>query len=203
MLQEQRKGSWIQLFSGLAFYPLDPRSDEFTLVDIAHALSLENRFSGHSREPYSVAEHSVRVSILMEELANNYEWALPEVVNAGMVGLAHDGEEGLGWRDIARPIKHQPEFEFYRQLSENCQAEVWLKFGVFLNPEVSALTHKADAILLATEKRDLMDPPKYPWGPLPNPLQEKITPWPWQVAEMKFIARYEDLQARRNALILR
>lgn len=195
-----RKGSWIQLHSGHAFYPLDPRSEEFTLTDIAHGLSLENRFSGHSRDPYSVAEHSVRVSILMEELANNYEWALPEVVNAAMVGLAHDGEEALGWRDIARPIKHQPEFEFYRQMSDRCQTEVWLKFGVFLNPEVSALTHKADAVLLATEKRDLMGAPMFPWGALPNPLPEKITPWPWQVAEIKFIARYEELKNRRELL---
>ena len=55
--------AWIETYSGKRFYILDPRPQDVDIVDIAHALSLLTRFTGHTREFYSVAQHSVLVSL--------------------------------------------------------------------------------------------------------------------------------------------
>ena len=57
-----RLGDWIQVHSGGKFWPLDPRADEVRIGDIAHALSLICRFTGHTKSFYSVAQHSVLVA---------------------------------------------------------------------------------------------------------------------------------------------
>ena len=57
-----RVGDWIQVYTGGQFWPLDPRPEEIHIEDIAHALALTCRFTGHCREFYSVAQHSLLVS---------------------------------------------------------------------------------------------------------------------------------------------
>ena len=54
----------ITTFSGVLFRPLLSNPDDIRIADIAHALSQQCRFAGHTRTFYSVAEHSVRVSLL-------------------------------------------------------------------------------------------------------------------------------------------
>lgn len=49
----------IQTYLGEEFYPLDPRPGNIHIVDIAHAMSMKCRYTGHSRFFYSVAQHSV------------------------------------------------------------------------------------------------------------------------------------------------
>src|SRR4051794_15527189 len=96
-----RRGGWITTFSRRQFWPLDPHSDEIHIEDIAHSLSQQCRFGGHSRSFYSVAQHSCLVSALCK--ANDALW-----------GLLHDASEAyLG--DIPRPLKSLPEFEFYQK----------------------------------------------------------------------------------------
>jgi hypothetical protein len=43
----ERYGQWIQVYSGGKFYPLDPHPDEVFIEDIAHALSMLCRYTGH------------------------------------------------------------------------------------------------------------------------------------------------------------
>ncbi len=57
-----RIGNWLQTYSGIAYWPLDPRPEEVTIEDIAHHLSLICRFGGAVRRFYSVVEYSVLVS---------------------------------------------------------------------------------------------------------------------------------------------
>ncbi|MFG0247924.1 MAG: phosphohydrolase, partial [Phycisphaeraceae bacterium JB051] len=54
--------SWIQTYTGKAFYPLREDPGIIDIRDIAHALSLQCRFNGHCSDFYSVAQHSVHVS---------------------------------------------------------------------------------------------------------------------------------------------
>jgi len=61
-----RIGDWIQVHSGRQFWPLDPRAEEIDIGDIAHALSLVCRFTGHVKEFYSVAQHSVLVALTVK-----------------------------------------------------------------------------------------------------------------------------------------
>lgn len=39
----QRKGDWMQTWSGRQFWPLDPRVEDIDLRDIAHSLSMQCR----------------------------------------------------------------------------------------------------------------------------------------------------------------
>lgn len=57
-------------FTGRYTWPLDPRAEDINLVDVAHSLAIINRYNGHTCTPYSVADHAVRVSHLVEDLAH-------------------------------------------------------------------------------------------------------------------------------------
>lgn len=66
----------------------------FDISDIAHSLSLITRWNGQCRRFYSVAEHSVMVSKLMEDLK----------LGNPMEGLLHDATEAY-LSDVPSPLK--------------------------------------------------------------------------------------------------
>lgn len=84
-------GDYIDTYSGLRMYPLDPRPNMVCFEDIAHALSQQCRFAGHTSKFYSVAEHCVHVSRQVPE-----EFA--------QAALMHDAAEAY-LMDIPRPLK--------------------------------------------------------------------------------------------------
>lgn len=137
-------GGWIMLASGKRFYPLRAQPEELEITDIAAGLSNMCRFAGHCRQFYSVAQHSVWVSRLCGP---------PELA---LWGLLHDASEAF-IADIARPIKHLPELEGYRNFEKKLMEVVCLRFG--LPFEQPAVVKTADNILAATEARDLMPHP--------------------------------------------
>ena len=79
----------ILLRSGVYFNFLTPHECAFTVDDIAHGLSQTCRFTGQTSEFYSVAQHSVIVSHLVEP---------PHQLGA----LFHDASEAM-MGDIIRP----------------------------------------------------------------------------------------------------
>lgn len=83
----------ITTYTGIAFNLDEP---EFNHFDIAHALSNTCRFAGHCQQFYSVAEHSVLVSRLVEELQLGDPFA----------GLMHDGHEAY-LSDVPSPFKQR------------------------------------------------------------------------------------------------
>src|SRR5690349_18842227 len=92
-----RTGDWIATFTGKRWFLTDPDPADVDIDDIAHALSMICRFGGHTKQFYSVAEHSVRVANAME------------IAGCGALaclhGLIHDAPEAyLG--DIVRPLKY-------------------------------------------------------------------------------------------------
>ena len=142
-----RKGNWIQTFMGIKFYPLDPHPEEILIQDIAHALSLSCRFSGHTREFYSVAQHSILAAIYMPK-------------GKELWGLLHDASEAY-LHDIPTPLKRLDQFRFYRELEDNLQKMIFKKYGLFGNPP--AELKGVDVSLLLTEAECLI-PPVEPWG---------------------------------------
>lgn len=58
----QRRGDWMQTYTGRQFWPLDPLPEDVFIEDIAHALSMQCRYAGHVTRFYSVAEHSVLIA---------------------------------------------------------------------------------------------------------------------------------------------
>lgn len=139
------KGAWIETFSGKAFHLLDPRPEDICIEDIAHALSNQCRWTGHTSRFYSTAEHSVFVARLC---------TLP----ARLAGLLHDASEAY-LSDLSRPVKHcTPVGEIYRELEAKIQSAINLRFGI---TEVPPEVKMADDTMLITEKVQLMT--NLPW----------------------------------------
>lgn len=179
----KRTGDWIQTYTGNRFWPLDPRAEEIDIVDVAHALSNQCRFSGHVNEFYSVAEHSVRVSL--EVPPKDALW-----------GLLHDAAEAY-LVDLPRPLKRSAGFAAaYSDAEEAVMLAVCLRFD--LDPEMPASVKVADNRLLSTERRDLLKPLEWNAEEVAyEPLPFVIQPWEPRVARDRFMARYRDLMERR------
>lgn len=169
----------IHTFTGGRFWPLDPDPKDMNIVDIAHALSNQCRFTGHVREFYSVAQHCVLVS-----------YQVPE--EDALWGLLHDATEAY-LVDMASPVKMQmPEFRRAEARLEECVAAA---FNLPL--AVPQSVHHADRVLLVTEKRDLLSDSGsfsviHTQGA--EPLKQAITPWLPSEAKQAFLRRYRQLR---------
>ncbi len=171
----------IETFTGEGFHPLAPKLESIWIEDIAHALSNQCRFTGHTREFYSVAEHCVRVSWLLEEWGENEECQL--------WGLMHDASEAyLG--DWATPLKRSSIGKHYRVTEEQLMAAICRRFEMLIEPPIIVL--QADAVLLATEARDLM-PNKPEHWPAAITHEDRIDPWLPKYAKQHFLKRFHAL----------
>lgn len=185
-----RAGDWVQTYSGHKFWPLDPHPEEIHLVDIAHQLSLKCRFNGAVRELYSVAEHSVRVSYVVETLGGG--------VDDQLCAMFHDaGETWLP--DVPRPIKRGGGNlgPMLQEVEKQVLRQVARRFD--LPWPFSPTIKQADNIMLATEARDLMDQKIiHEWYLPEEPIVDEIVPMTSTDAEDWFLARYDALMSRRN-----
>lgn len=186
-----RKGGSIQTFTGVIFYPIDPRIEEIILEDVAHGLSNKCRFTGHTRKFYSTAEHSVRVS-----------WNLRDRGRSLMeqyVGLHHDDTDAY-LPDVPTPLKILPEFKWFRDLEHHMQEMCFQKFGCMV--EDYSVIKESDIILLLTEKRDLMPTKNGDWKhsytqeSIPSPYF--IEPWSQELARYNYLELHRTL---RNAIL--
>jgi len=165
---------WIQTYTGRQFYPMAPLAQDICIEDIAHALSQMCRFTGHTREFYSVAQHSVLVSGIVPH-------------DAALWGLLHDAPEAY-LADVARPLKSM--LPGLADAEQRIEAAVARRFSLHL--PMSECIHAADLTMLATEQRDLMAPAPAPWTSIRGiePLLSPIVPWDPCVAEWRFIDRF-------------
>lgn len=193
-------GPWIMTASGRAMAYLDPDPDAVALSDIAAQLAKQCRFSGAVRSFYSVAQHSVFVADQMP--MDSGDGQPPGLLK--IAGLLHDAHEFvLG--DTPTPMKQALEFREEpsrrRDLEFVMDRAIYTAFGLpWPLPAAWVKQIKlADAIALATERRDLM-PPAAPGHPewdidLPAPSPARIKPLPWDRAEDLFLTRARELAA--------
>jgi hypothetical protein len=180
-------GPYLQTISGRFVNPLDPDLDQIDIGDITRALANTCRFGGHCRSFYSVAQHSVIVSELVEQRGGD-----PEDVFAA---LMHDAAEAyLG--DMPHPLKHRSALgEAFRAAEAHLEQAIHKRFGI--KPDVPEIK-RADRALLATERRAL-SAEDWHWPELEGvePLDLQLTAWSPDEAAVKFQARYEQLDAAR------
>lgn len=173
------------LTSGNYFDYEDPWSCEFTIEDIATGLSKICRYNGHCKGFYSVAEHSVYVSMIVPPAY-------------AFQALMHDAPEAFVG-DMAGPLKQLlPDYKYYEKMAEDA---VLSRFGIQgnLHPEVK----KADLIMLLTEQKQLMRRPDDVWPCTAGlePADITIVGMMPTEAEAFFLARYHHLLENSNDLI--
>jgi 5'-deoxynucleotidase YfbR-like HD superfamily hydrolase len=123
------------------FDPLNPDPDLINIEDIAHALSMQCRFSGHTTFHYSVGSHSLVVCRLCP--AEHQLW-----------GLLHDASEAY-LVDLPSPVKKCSEFKVFRRYEQRLHEAIHYRFKVQSQIDEPAVKH-ADAVALAAEKRQTM-----------------------------------------------
>ena len=180
-------GPYIQTVSGRWVNPFEPDPAQLDASDIARALANQCRFGGHSRVFYSVAQHSVIVSRVVEERGGDVE--------DGFAALMPDASEAyLG--DMPHPIKHRSALgAAFREAEAGLEATIRERFKIKANvPEVK----RVDRALLATERRTF-SAESWHWPELDDvePLDLELTAWPPDKAAAEFARRYAELEARR------
>lgn len=127
--------SYIRTYSGRKFYPLDPRPEEVCIEDIAHHLSNQCRWAGAVKSFYSVALHSMHVSMMTHK-------------ENALAALLHDASEAY-LCDMPKPAKHgMPEYQGIEDRLQEVIAKA-LGFQYPFTPEV----HQADQAALYLESQ--------------------------------------------------
>lgn len=176
--------AWITTFTGKQFFHLNPQPEQICIEDIAHALSMNCRWTGHTKYHYSVAQHSVYVSYLVP-------------FSDAKKGLMHDSPEAyIG--DMNRPLKHYTEAGvIYSQIEESIEKVIFEKFG--LTPGIPESVKVADNQMLYTEKDQLINPSTSTmyevgkWGTSEKRANILIANWSPEFAEKMFLDRFREL----------
>lgn len=181
----------MQTYSGGPFDALKPKVGDIRLLDIAEALSKINRFNGHTVVPYSVAQHCIVVSGILDKT----DYALE--------GLMHDASEAYTG-DITSPVKaalrELAGNDIVGALEEPIQEAISQRFGLVypLPPDI----HRADMEALAFERRCVLHPSSgVPWGAFEVPPEMfdggTLNVVTATEARDAFIARFQTLMLRR------
>ena len=180
---QNMKTDWIQTFTGKKFFPLEPEIEDICIQDIAHSLSMQCRFAGHSKEFYSVAQHCNAVV--------HCWFPHPEQKELAKYALLHDASEAY-LTDIPRPLKYLPEFSFYRNAEKRLQKMIYVKFG--LNPIEPEEVKKADREILCEEamSKRIMSPVHPDWDARCEPLIN-FSPCTPEKAERIFLDNFQRL----------
>ena len=170
-------GTTICTASGVYF---DFRSPETSVIDprdIAHALSLLCRYTGHTDRFYSIAQHCVLASYIVP-------------AEHAFAALMHDAHEAYVG-DMSSPLKQL--CQDYKAIEDRCEAAVAKRFGL-TTPWPAEVKH-ADLVMLMTEKRDLMAARDHHWPLLDGiePDHRTIDPRPSEECELMWLLRFYEL----------
>lgn len=196
-----------------------PDPAALTIAAVAHSLAQINRFTGHAARPYSVAEHSLLVSMIIKHQGGG--------TLAQLAGLMHDAHECIVG-DCTSPLKqemrriaasrsfeskHLPEARTWSDFDRAegaAEGAVRAAFGLItISRLFEQEVHRADMIALAIERRDLMPAHHEAWEclggveiptsfaiDLMNPTFDAMG---WSFWRDGFKLKYEELDSARQA----
>ena len=172
-----RKGNWMQTFLGNKYYPLDPRAEEVSAIDIAHALSMLCRYNGHTTKFYSVAEHCCHLHDLVPAKYKK-------------VALLHDATEAYTC-DMPRPLKLS--MPAYKEIETLNWLAICERFD--MSPKEPGILKELDLRICLDEREAVMSHSKYEWN-IGEPLGIDIPAWTQPEAKRQFLKRW--LKLKRN-----
>jgi len=171
----------ISTYTAKEFFPLDPDATSVDPVDIAHALAMKCRYTGHCIRFYSVAEHSVHMA----------DWALAEVgPRQAVLALLHDGAEAY-LPDVASPIKSY--IPGFREMEDRVFAAIVVRFGLSVTPEYTDYVKALDVDMFRVERPCVMVPAPW-WSEHDAPEDMRagieIQFWDPERAELEWLRRF-------------
>ena len=175
----------IATYTGRLVDPFNLQPEDVCIEDIAHALANTCRFSGHTREFYSVAQHSVLVA---QHCADEDK----------MAGLLHDAAEAY-MGDVCSTIKRCTRLRInydtrtYIEMENKALAVILSKFDdgrVYL----PAIIRGIDQRMLATEFRYLFPLALFErLAPtLAEPYDQRFCTWTPAKAETMFLSAFAE-----------
>lgn len=167
---------YLSTYTGHCIDLLNMTPDDVKILDIAHSLSQQCRFAGHTNQFYSVAQHSVRVAL-----------ALPRHLQ--LAGLLHDATEAYVV-DLPRPIKQL--LPDYRILEERVWQVICFRYG--LSTTLPIEVKRADERALMAEFQEVMTfQPPANWFPGIRPLSPSCRTWKPEEARDAFLTLFGNL----------
>lgn len=143
--------NYIRTFSGVKYWPLDPSQFDVNLIDVAHALAHQCRFTGHTKFHYSVAQHAVYCALKAYSVGTGDASAMRQLA---LAALHHDDSEAY-LSDISSPVKHEPQMEGYKVVEAWNETAIDLRFGLNM-AKYGPLVKQIDRRMLRTEQSQLM-----------------------------------------------
>ena len=192
--------TYIRVHSGRTFAFDDIPNNDISLHDIATHLSRESRWSGATRQFYSVAQHSVIVSAVLERT---------EGPLAAAYGLLHDAHEAY-IKDMATPFKQYifdvTSFDI-NDLADQIDEVIFTRFGLkFPIPDHIAVPLKyADFDVCMAEGRQMVRNFKtVPFGGKEERPDVGVTFQPMlpDAAERYFMERFNYLRGKLGSRLL-
>jgi 5'-deoxynucleotidase YfbR-like HD superfamily hydrolase len=185
------QNAWIETYSGKPFWPLEPDAADVNIHDIAHALSMNCRFCGHVKHHFSIAQHSVIMT-----LAAGLEH--PFAIDI----LLHDVDEAY-FPDIPSPYKDRVfvnmgdnDHVSVSEIGKQIRKAVYIRYGLFheVTTDIKQIIRSLDLQALAREHKDLMPFGKH-WPTLNNvhPFRNPIQKWTPDEAKEHFLQLFRIL----------
>ncbi len=162
--------SHIRTFTGVLIDAIDPDPLLVDIVDIAHSLSGEGRYTNHAKRQWTVGQHSL---VVMEMCGQSYKYE----------ALMHDASEAyIG--DASAPLKKSEMMAAYRVIEDRLMTVIAKRYG-FTWPEPPIVKHW-DTLVRRVEQLKFMRGHKWP-------DREKAT-WltdQWHESESRKIERFD------------
>lgn len=176
---------WFLANSGREINPHIVNHEDLNPYWIAKSLSKVCRYNGHTKHFYSVAQHSVYVSLVVPR-------------EHAFCGLMHDATESI-CQDIIRPLKIT--WAEYAKIEEGVWQALSVKFGLPL--QIPAEVKRADNEVLLAERDQLLPKSETKWHFTEEPADIKIEEMNDRQAFDFFAERWNQLaiRERRNRII--
>lgn len=156
--------------------------EDIQIDNIAHVLSLICRFGGNLETLYSVAQHSVIVSHVVEQMYPHY----------ALTALLHDASEAFGLSDFPTPVKTL--CPAYVRLELDIQEKIAEKYDLYWPyPDI---VKQVDSAVCKCEQSDLQG---VAFRLVRIIRQEVIEPVSSLEAEIMFLRRFAELYKKQVA----